>query len=66
MTAGADLNGRAGCFPFQFDREVVEVRNGRAGISDVDFSEGQIAPINNNNNSLKRDTNVSFETPVTK
>lgn len=66
MTAGADLNGKADCFPFQFDREVVEVRNWRAGISDVDLSEGQMAPIKNNNNSLKRDTNVSFETPVTK
>lgn len=66
MTAGADLNGRADCFPFQFDREVVEVSNGRAGISDVDFAEGQMAPIKTNNNSLKRVTNVSFETPLTK
>lgn len=66
MTARADLNGKGDCFPFQFDREVVEVRNRRAGISDVDFSEGQMAPIKNNNNSLKRDTNVFFETPLTK
>lgn len=65
LTAGADLNGRAGCFPFQFDREVVEVRNGKAGISGVDFSERQVAPIKNNNNSLKTDTNVSVETLVT-
>lgn len=65
LTAGADLNGRAGCFPFQFDREVVEVRNGKAGISRVDFSERQVAPIKNNNNSLKTDTNVSVETLVT-
>lgn len=66
LTVGADLNGRAGCFPFQFDREVVEVRSRRAAISDVDFSEGQMAPIKNNNNSLRRYSNVSCETLVTR
>lgn len=66
LTAGADLNGRAGCFPFQFDREVVEVRSGKAGISGVDFSERQMAPIKNNNNSLKTDTSVCVEILVAK
>lgn len=65
LTAGADLNGGASCFPFQFDREVVEVRNGGACIRDVDFSQGQMAPINNHDNSFKRDTDVSFEILVT-
>lgn len=65
-TTTTDLNGRAGCFPFQFDREVVEVRNAGAGVKDVDFSKRQMAPIKNHSNFVKRDTNVSFKTLVTK